>query len=225
MPGPLVGEFVEIEAKSAKFDLALDVWEYPNGLWAHLEYSTDLFSEETIARMEGHFRALLEGIVADPDQHLSELPLLSEDERRQLLIDWNDTGVDYPRDACLHQLFEAQVERTPDAIALVFRQEQLTYRTLNRRANQLAHYLQSLGVGPEVLVAICAERSLDMIVGLLGILKAGGAYLPLDPSDLTERLLFMVEDAQPQVLLTQQRFVDSIPPVPLKRVCLDVDWD
>jgi amino acid adenylation domain-containing protein/non-ribosomal peptide synthase protein (TIGR01720 family) len=223
--GPLIGELVETDVKSAKFDLALDLWEYPDGLWAHLEYSTDLFSEETIGRMERHFRTLLDGIVADPDQRLSELPLLSKDERRQVLTDWNDTEVDYPRDRCLHQLFEAQVERTPDAIALVFGQEHLTYGALNRRANQLAHYLQSLGVGPEVLVAIYAERSVEMIVGLLGILKAGGAYLPLNPSDPRERILLVIEDAQPHVLLTQQRFVERIPFIPPRCLCLDADWD
>ena len=222
---PLVGELVETDVKTAKFDLALDLWEYPDGLWAHLEYSTDLFSEETIGRMEGHFRTLLDGIAADPDQRLSELPLLTKDERQQVLMEWNDTDVDYPTDTCLHQLFEAQVERTPDAIALVFGQEHLTYSALNRRANQLAHYLQSLGVGPEVLVAIYAERSIEMIVGLLGTLKAGGAYLPLNPSDPRERIRLVIEDAQPQVLLTQQRFVESIPCTPPQCVCLDAGWD
>jgi amino acid adenylation domain-containing protein/non-ribosomal peptide synthase protein (TIGR01720 family) len=224
-PDPLAGEFVELETGTAKFDLALDIYEYSDDLWARLEYSTDLFSEATIARMEGHFRTLLEGIVADPDQRLAELPLLSEDERRQLLTDWNTTEVDYPRDLCLHELFEAQVERSPDAIALVFRQEHRTYRELNRQANQLAHYLQSLGVGPESLVAICTERSFEMVVGLLGILKAGGAYLPLDPSAPRERLLFMMGDAQPQVLLTQQRFVGRFPSIPPKCLCLDEGWD
>src|SRR5262249_21715098 len=120
MSGPLIGELLETEITTAKFDLALDLWEYPDGLWAHLEYSTDLFSEETIGRMEGRFRTLLDGIVADPDQRLSELPLLDKDERRQVLVDWNDTDADYPRNGCLHQLFEAQVERTPDAIAVAY---------------------------------------------------------------------------------------------------------
>jgi amino acid adenylation domain-containing protein/non-ribosomal peptide synthase protein (TIGR01720 family) len=220
----LVGEPFDVEATTAKFDLALDLWEYPDRIEAYIEYSTDLFSEETVARMMGHFRTLLEGIVADPDRHISELPLISEDERRQLLIDWNDTEVDYPRDGCLHQLVEAQVERTPDAIALVFRQEQLTYRELNRRANQLAHYLQSLGVGPESLVAICIERSLEMVVGLLGILKAGGAYLPLDPYYPKERLAFLLADAKPPVLLTQERFLDVLPLSRVQTLCLDAEW-
>ena len=131
--------------------------------------------------------------------------MLTEFEQQQLLVEWNDTQVDYPHDKCIHQLFEEQVERTPDAVAVVFENQQLTYQELNCRANQLAHYLQSLGVGADVLVGICVERSLEMVVGLLGILKAGGAYVPLDPDYPTERLSFMLEDAQVPVLLTQQQ--------------------
>lgn len=223
--GPLDGESLEIERGAAIFDLALDLWEYPDGLQGMLEYSTDLFSEETICRMVEHFRILLEDIVADPDKRLSDLSLLNRSDRQQMLVDWNDTETPYATDGCLHQLFEAQVERTPDAVAISFRFEQLTYRELNHRANQLGLYLQSLGVGPGHLVAICAERSLEMIVGLLGILKAGGAYLPLDPSYPKERMLFMMEDSQPQVLLTQRRFVQIIPSSPPKCLCLDADWE
>jgi amino acid adenylation domain-containing protein/non-ribosomal peptide synthase protein (TIGR01720 family) len=222
--GTLAGEFIAAEVETAKFDLALDLWEHQDGIWAHLEYSTELFSAETIARMERHFCTLLEGIVADPDQHLSDLPLLCKDERQRVLVDWNDTEIDYQGGKCLHELFEAQAERTPEAIALVFRNEQVTYRALNRRANQLARYLQSLGVGPDAQVAICVERSIEMIVGLLGILKAGGAYLPLDPSDPRERLLTLMEDARPQVLLTQKRFFERIPSIPAECFCLDTDW-
>jgi amino acid adenylation domain-containing protein/non-ribosomal peptide synthase protein (TIGR01720 family) len=224
MTGPLVGDSMEVEASTAKFDLALDLWECPDGLWAHLEYSTDLFREETIARIAGHFCTLLDGIVTDPDKSLAGLPLLSDDEQRQVLIDWNHTETDYPKEMCLHQLFEEQVERTPDATALVFRKEALTYRALNNRSNQLANYLQSLGIGPEVLVAICAERSPEAIVGLLGILKAGGAYLPLDPKDGRERRHFMMKDAEPQMLLTQRKLVDTFPSIPSKHLCLDTDW-
>src|SRR5262249_43616602 len=155
---------------------------------------------ETIARMEGHFLTLLAEIVANPDSPLSKLPLLTSAERRQILADWNDTRVDYPRDTSLHHLFEAQVLRSPDAVAVAFRNEQLTYGALNSRANRLAHYLQSLGVGPNVVVAICLERSISMIVGMLGVLKAGGAYLPVDPNYPRQRLLFMLEDAGPQLV-------------------------
>jgi amino acid adenylation domain-containing protein len=154
-----------------------------------------------------HFRRLLESIVADPDQLVATLPLLAEPEKHQLLVEWNDTVADYPRDSCIHELFETQVERRPEAIAVQFEGKQLTYRELNSRANQLAHYLQGLGVGPEKLVGICVERSVEMVVGLLGILKSGGAYVPLDPAYPEERLRFMLEDAQVSVLITQEKLV------------------
>ena len=143
-----------------------------------LSYDCRRFDADTITRMLEHFQILLEGIVADPKQGLSDLPMLTAKERQQLLVEWNHTQVDYPKDVCIHQLFEAQVERTPDAVAIVFEDQQLTYGELNRRANCLAHYLRSLGVGPDTLAGICVERSLEMVVGLLGILKAGGAYVP-----------------------------------------------
>jgi amino acid adenylation domain-containing protein len=224
-PGPIEGESLEIERGAAIFDLALDLWEYPDGLQGMLEYSTDLFNEETIGQMVEHFRILLEGIVADSDQRLSELPLLTSDEREQLLVDWNVTETPYPRERCLHELFETQVERTPDAIAISFGSKELTYGELNHRANQLAHYLQALGVGPEHLVAICTERSLEMVVGLLGILKAGGAYLPLESSYPEQRLRFILKDSQPQVLLTQSPFVQRVSSTALECLCLDEDWE
>jgi amino acid adenylation domain-containing protein len=149
---------------------------------------------------------------------------LTEAERHQLLFQWNDTQAEYPKDTCIHQLFDAQVERTPGAVAVVFEGQQLTYQELNCRANQLAHYLQKLGVGPEVLVGICMERSLDLIVGLLGILKAGGAYVPLDPTYPLERLAFMLEDAQVPVLLTQEQLLDKLPTSWAQVICLDADW-
>jgi amino acid adenylation domain-containing protein/non-ribosomal peptide synthase protein (TIGR01720 family) len=220
----LAGEFIASEVETAKFDLALDLWEHQDGISAHLEYSTELFSAETIARMEQHFCTLLEGIVADPDQHLSDLPLLSADERQRVVVDWNGGGLAYQRSACLNELFEAQAARTPEAIALVFRNEQVTYDALNRRANQLARYLQLRSVGPDVLVAICVERSIEMIVGLLGILKAGGAYLPLNPSDPQARLQSLMEDARPRMLLTQERFVQRIPSYSVECLRLDADW-
>jgi amino acid adenylation domain-containing protein len=167
----------------------------------------------------------LEGIVANPELLLSELPLLTESERHRLLVEWNNTFADYPQDKCIHQLFEAQVEQNPDAVAVVFEDKQLTYRELNCRANKVAHYLQALGVKPEVLVGICVERSLEMVVGILGILKAGGAYVPLDPVYPGERLAFMLEDSSVPVLLTQQRLVDRLPKHEAQVVCLDAQWE
>ena len=196
-----------VHSGTSKFDMTLSVEETSAGLRGTLEYNTDLFDAVTIRRMLGHYQRLLEGIVADPGQPISRLPLLTEDERHQLLVEWNNTACDYPADRCVHQLFEEQVERTPDAVALVFEDQELTYGELNARSNQLAHYLQSQGVGPETLVAICMERSLEMVVGLLGILKAGGAYVPLDPEYPAERLAFMLQDAQAPVLLTQRASV------------------
>jgi amino acid adenylation domain-containing protein len=208
----------------AKFDLTLSMSETPDGLVGAWEYNTDLFDRATIERMAGHFENLLSAIVENPQQLVSEIPLLSAAERQQLLVEWNDTATDYPRDKCIHQLFEEQVEQTPDAVAVVFEDEQLTYQQLNHRANQLAHHLQGLGVEPEVLVGICVERSLEMVVGLLGILKAGGAYVPLDPSYPAERLSSMLSDAAVDVLLTQQSLLESLPSYSARVVCLDIDW-
>jgi len=154
-----------LDSGTSKFDLTLYVLEEPSGLSFTCEYNTDLFHSDRIERMLGHLEVLLEGIVRDPDQHVSELPLLSAGERQQILIGWNDTRVAYPRDMALHQLLEAQVERTPAAIAVEFEGKQLTYRELNERANQLAHYLRAQGVGAETLVGICMERCLEMVVG------------------------------------------------------------
>ncbi|PLZ98350.1 non-ribosomal peptide synthetase, partial [Fischerella thermalis CCMEE 5268] len=182
------------------------------------------FEHDTIARMLGHLQTLLLGMVANPQQRLGELPLLTATERYQLLEEWNNTQVDYPQDQCIHQLFEAQVEKTPDAVAVVFEHQQLTYWELNAKANQLAHYLQKLGVKPEVLVGICVERSLEMIIALLAILKAGGAYIPLDPIFPQERLAFMLEDSQISVLLTQQHLLPSLPAHQAQVICLDSDW-
>src|SRR4028118_1768190 len=189
------------EGGAVKFDLSFFMSEEEQGLKGRLVYNADLFDDATIERMLGHLQTLLKGIVEGPDQRLSELPLLTEGERHRLLFEWNGTATEYPRDLCVHELFEEQVERTPDAVAAVFEDQQLTYRELDRRANQLARHLRALGVGPETLVGICLERSLEMVVGLLGILKAGGAYVPLDPAYPKERLAFMLEDASVGVLL------------------------
>ena len=214
---------LEVETGIARFDLHCFMEEIDGHLKGYCDYDTNLFNADTIERMIGHFRTLLEGIVANPEQPISELPLLTEPERHQLLVEWNDTTTDYPKDQCIHQLFEEQVEKSPDAIAVVFEEQQITYRELNERANQLAHYLMKLGVGAETLVGICVERSIEMIVGLLGILKAGGAYLPLDPAYPKERLAFMLEDAQTHVLLTQVRLHNNRPEHRAHVLCLDRD--
>jgi amino acid adenylation domain-containing protein len=190
-----------------------------------ISYDRRRFDEATITRMLGHFQTLLQGMVTSPDGLLKDLPLLSEAEKHQLLVEWNDTAAEYPQDQCIHQLFEAQVEKTPDAVAVSFEGEQLTYRELNQRANQLAHYLQQLGVGSEVLVGICVERSLEMIVGLVGILKAGGAYVPLDPAYPQERLAFILSDSQTSILLTQQKFLEKLPAHQGRVLCLDTHWE
>jgi len=227
---------ISIDNGTSKVDLTLSLAERDSQLAGFFEYNTDLFDRDRIERMAGHFQTLLNGIVADPDQRISHLPILDDAERHRLLIEWNNTEADYPRDNCVHELIEGQAKRTPDAIAITFHRQQLTYRELNARANQLAHYLQELGVGPEKLVGICAERSLDMVIGLLGILKAGGAYLPLDPSYPKERLAFMLEDAQVSVVLTQESLIedggwkmeDGHPRSSVlgpQWVCLDRDWE
>ena len=216
------GSQLDIDTETAKLDLTLKLQEKPEGLVGRFEYSTDLFDADTIERMVGHFQTLLEGIVANPEQTIAHLPLLTQFERQQLAA-WNNTETDYPKDACIHQLSEQQVERSPDAIALVFEEQQLTYKELNQRANQLGHHLRNVGVGAEVLVGICVERSLEMVVGILGILKAGGAYVPLDPAYPQERLAFMLEDASVPVLLTQRQLVESLPKHQARIVGLDTD--
>jgi amino acid adenylation domain-containing protein len=214
-----------VERETSAFDLNLSIWETKKGLMGRWEYSTDLFADDTIARMTGHFQTLLSGIIAHPDQSISKLPLLTAKEQEQILVGWNQTETDYPKDKCIHELFEERVKVNPDAIALIYDNQQLTYRELNARANQLAHYLQSLGVKSEVLVGICVERSLEMIVGILAILKAGGAYVPLDPEYPEDRLTFMLEDTQLSVLLTQDKLVNKLPDHKACVICLDTNWD
>jgi len=212
-----------VEIVTAKFDLTLSMENTADGLVAEWEYNSDLFDEITIARMATHFQTLLEGIVANSKQAISDLPLLTPAERQQLLVEWNNTAKDYPQEKCIYHLFEEQVERTPDAVAVVFEEKKLTYRELNAKANQLANYLRSLGVGPEVLVGICVERSLEMIIGLLSILKAGGAYVPLDPNYPSDRLAFMLEDSSVPVLLTQEKLLEKLPAHSARVICLDSD--
>ena len=210
--------------RGGHLDLSLMVREAKGEIEPCWQYNTDLFDAATIERMAKHFVRLLNSIVLNPQQPISQLLMLTEVEQQQLLFEWNNTQADYPLDKCIHQLFEEQVERTPDHIAVVFEDQQLNYRELNARANQLAHYLQKLGVGPDVLVGICVERSLEMIVGILGILKAGGGYLPIDPEYPTERLLYILQDAQVRVLLTQKHLIAGLPKHQSELVCLDTDW-
>jgi len=213
------------ENQTAKFDLTLSMVEGRDRLVGSLEYNTDLFNDATISRLLGHLQTVLAGIVAHPEQRLSSLPLSPAAEQHQLLVAWNATARAYPQAQCIHHLFESQVARTPDAVALVFDDAHLTYQGLNQRANQLAHHLQHCGVGPEVLVGICVERSLEMIVGLLGVLKAGGAYVPLDPTYPPDRLVFMVADTHMPVLLTQQALVERLPASQAQVICLDTGWE
>ncbi|MEL7405447.1 MAG: 4-hydroxyphenylpyruvate dioxygenase [Cyanobacteria bacterium J06558_2] len=200
-----------LEQITAQFDLTLSLEETEQGLGGFWQYNSDLFAADTIKRMTIHFETLLAGIIPHPERPISELPLLTAAESQQLLVKWNNTKADYPQDKCIHQLFESQAAKTPDALAIVFEAQQLTYRELNIHANRLAHYLQKLGVKPETLVAICVERSLEMVIGLLGILKAGGAYIPLDPSYEQERLSQVLSDSQASILLTQPELVRKIP--------------
>jgi amino acid adenylation domain-containing protein len=214
---------LEHEVRTARFDLTLYVSERPDGLHLRFEYSTDLFRPPTIVRMLGHFRRLLEQMVDDPSRKVPSLELLTLPERQQLLGDWNQTETAYPIDHCLHGLFEIQVKKTPDAPAVVSEAGELTYRQLNRRANRLARRLQAAGVGPDVLVGLCVERSLEMVVGLLGILKAGGAYVPMDPTHPESRLLFVLENTRAPVLVTQRRWLGKLPGQEAQVVCLDDD--
>ncbi len=194
---------IEMQRSTSIFDLMLSVTETDGALHGKFEYASDLFDATTIARLAGHFQVLLAGIVADPRQSIASLPLLSPTERQQILVHWNNTTQPYPLDQCLHELFEAQVARSPNSIAAVFDAHTITYAELNSRANRLAKQLRSLGVGPDVLVGVCMERSFELLVGLLAILKAGAAFLPLDPEYPAQRLAFKMQDANAPVVLTQ----------------------
>jgi amino acid adenylation domain-containing protein len=216
---------VEVGEVTTKFiDLVLDVVDKGDELAVSLEYSTDLFEGDTIRRMLGHFETLAEGVAEDPARKIIWLPLLTDAERRQMLVEWNDTRVDYPLHMCVHQLFEASVEKYPDAVAVVYAGEEVSYSELNRLSNQLAHHLRGLGVGPEVLVGLCLERSVELIVGMLGVLKAGGAYVAIDPEYPTDRIASMLEDARVPVLLTQERLLSHMPVYDCATVCIDRDW-
>ncbi|MEH2354899.1 amino acid adenylation domain-containing protein [Nostoc sp.] len=213
---------LEFDSGTAQLDIFLSMSESEEGLTGCLEYNTDIFDSTTISQFINNFQTLLGNIVANPEQPLNELSLLTAFEKEQLLFKFNQTRADYPQDASLHQLFEQQVEVTPDSLALISQSEELTYRQLNHRVNQLAHYLQKQGVTKETLVALCLERSTEMVVGILAILKAGGAYIPLDPSYPVERLNFMLSDSQASVLISHQEILENLPLSSAKIICLDI---
>ncbi|XXF81242.1 amino acid adenylation domain-containing protein [Myxococcaceae bacterium GXIMD 01537] len=223
LPGPLQLRASELDLGTAKLDLELQLEEAPEGLRGYLQYSTDLFDADAIARMVGSLRAVLEAMVARPEQPVGELPLLDSEERHRVLRVFNDTRRDYRPDVLLHQLIEEQAARTPDAEAVRIEGQSLTYRDLDARANQLAHHLRGLGVGAETCVGVCLERSLDLVVALLGVLKAGAAYVPLDPSYPRERLALMLQDARVPVLLTHDGLRGLLPRTPARIVCLDTE--
>jgi len=206
-----------------KFDLSLSLTPDPEGICGVLEYSTDLFAGERMERLSGHFVTLMEHAMSDPECLVDQISLLSANERRQLLLDWNKTEVVYPR-TFIHEAFEQQAEATPAAVAVKFNGRYLTYAALDHRANQVARYLRKLGVRPEVRVGICMERSLELIVGLLGILKAGGAYVPMDPEYPAERLAFMLQDSESRILLTRQQLISGLPRMDFQIIDLDAEW-
>ena len=226
--GTLQVEQLEIDSGVSRFDLLFNLVDTEQGVVGHLEYNSDLFHDESIARMLGHFRTLVESVVADPEMSIAKLPILQASERQQLL-DWNNTVKDhsqtYGQVTSAHQLFEAQVARTPDTTAVVFGSDSVTYCELNSRANRLAHYLIERGVRPDVMVGLAVERSVEMIVGVLGILKAGGCYVPLDPEYPAERLKSMLEDVKIRILVTEEKMVDAFPPHGAKVIRLDADRD
>nr|QEO73861.1 condensation domain-containing protein [uncultured bacterium] len=221
--GDLQVEVEHVESEVAKFDLTLRVKQGQAGWELGIEYKKDLYEEATIARMLQHVERVLQGMVADVRQQVRKIELLSGAEQEQLLEQWNQTEHEYPDQICVQQLFGARAAERPEAVALVCEGQQVSYGELNRRSNQLAHYLRELGVGPEVVVGLCMDRSVEMVVGLLGILKAGGAYLPLDPTYPQQRISFMLDDAAPSILLTKQSLLPSLPFSAARILCLDAD--
>src|SRR5580692_11011500 len=214
----------EVDSGISKFDLCLELDDQPSGLVGRFKYSTDLFEPATVARMAGHLTTLLEGIVANPGTAISSLPMLTEQERQQVCVTWNENSAAYPADLCLHQLFMRQAERTPAAVALVGGDQQLTYGELESRSNQLAAYLQKRGIGPETLVGLYFEPSCEMVVGILGVLKAGGVCVPLDPSYPAERLMHVLADTALGILLSQESLRSKLPASAAEVLCLDSEW-
>ncbi len=221
LPGLTLSSLAQ-EYNYAKYDIRLDMTHVQEGLCLKWEYSTDLFEQGTIERMAKHFELLLKSLVARPDKNVFDINLLSDQERHQLLVEWNATQKDYPKDQCMHELFEVQAEHNPEAVAVIFENQQLTYGELNQKANQLAHYLiTEKQVRPDTLVGICVERSLEMVIGILAILKAGGAYVPLDPEYPEVRLKYMLDDANLTTVLTQAHLRETTPVSDAQAVCLD----
>lgn len=215
---------LRLDTHTAKLDVSVSLWEMDTGLTGVIEYNTDLFDASTIERMIGHWQTMSAGIVANPDQPIAALPLLTHRERRQLLAEWNEPPADTCSLETVYELFEKQAARTPAAVAITFENERLTYTELNAKSNQVAHYLKKCGVGPDVCVGLCLERSPEMIIGLLAILKAGGAYVPLDPIYPDERLAFMIKDTRMPVVLTHSGLAARLAGWPASLVCLDTDW-
>ncbi|MEZ4446010.1 MAG: amino acid adenylation domain-containing protein [Polyangiaceae bacterium] len=225
LPGIAVSP-VDVHSATSKFDLLLEMQELSEGMQCFFEYATDLFEHETAERLVASFKQVLLGLVREPDLPVSKVPLIDEATRKQLLEDFNATAVDYPRDRCVHQLFAEQAAARPDKIAVRVKDESITYGELDARANRLAQRLRALGVGPDTMVGVFTERSVDMMVAILGAQKAGGAYLPLDPLFPSDRIAYMVEDAKAPVLLTQARLTDELPELPegTTVIRLDADW-
>src|SRR5215217_148346 len=219
--GGLELESIGLEQRTAIFDLMLMMTETEDGLAGSLQYNTDLFDEATITRLASHFNNLLSAVVGDPSQTLATLPLLDEDERSQLVTDWNRTQASYPRTSCIHELFEVQVERTPDSVAVIDEHQRLSYRELNDKANQVAHYLRRQGVKPETRVGVMAERRIEMVIALLGVLKSGGAYVPLDAQYPRERLEYMLKDSGAEVLLTTRGVGVDLETGSIRRICVE----
>ncbi len=225
LPNLEISQIISFDSGAVRLDLEMHLWESPDGLRGDVVYSTDLFDAETIEQLIANFQTLLGGIVSNPQQRVAELPILAEIARQKILLACQETQADYPRNKTIHQLFEEQVGKTPDAIAIIFEDQQMTYQELNERANQLGHYLQQLGVCRETIVGVSVERSLEMVMGILGIWKAGGAYLPLDPSYPSERIAYMIENAGISLLLTQQKLVDKFSQFQGRLLCLDIPLD
>jgi amino acid adenylation domain-containing protein len=212
-----------VKRRTGNFDLHMVFEETSSGIEGFLYYPQELYSDSMMANFAQHYQILLEELIANPEQAIGDIPFLTEAERNRQLFEWNDTTRDFPGTKCFHELFEEQVERTPDAIAIVFKQSALTYTALNSEANQLAHYLRSLGIGPEMTVAIALERSPILMIGLLGILKTGATYLPLELSYPRDRLAFFISDSQVALILTQQNLSSKLPLQGIQTLCLDTN--
>ena len=225
LPQSLRMEPVEVDSTTSKFDLTLSIVERDKQLFGSWEYSTDLFDASTIERLAGHFEVLIDSILRHPEHPISALLFFRDEERQRILVSWNETEASYPKDCGIPELFVAQVRLTPDRIALEFGRESITYRDLDRKSNRLARYLGDLGIASEGIVGIYLERSIEMVIALLGILKAGAAYVPLDPSYPEERLRFMMEDAQISVIVTQARVFENAPYSAFKPTCTTVCMD